>query len=444
MDPLLILIFIILFMLSGFFSGTEIALMSLAPHKIDSLVKKKKFGAKTLKQIKEQNDRLLIAILIWNNLVNVYTAALATQIAISFAKSVSLPEAEAVWIATWIITFLLLLFGEIIPKSFATKNAVKISLFVAPIYKFLIIVLFPIILFIDIIIKIFAWEKNIETMSEDEIESFIDMWAEKWWIDKEEYEKIKSVLELDNTTVEEIMTPRVKIEALDINSTLKEAFSFYMSHTHSRIPIFIDTIDNIEYFLTPRDILREIEDWNKNKTLKKLNLKKVLKVPLNQSVSRLFEILRKSRKILAIVMDEYGWVAGLVTTEDIVEEVFWEIRDETDRETDFIKQISASSFMVESEILIEELLKKFDLKLENVWLDEKEFDWETLGYLITNIVWDFPNKNQIIKLKIKAEKKKNKNKSKNKKDKSKFLQFKILEIENAKIWKIEAWIVEEE
>ena len=127
--------------------------MSLPKHKIDSLIKQGKYWSKSLSKIKENNDRLLITILIWNNLVNVYTAALATSIAIALWEASGFEQATAVWIATWIVTFLLLLFGEIIPKSIATKNAEVVSLFVAPIYKFLMIILFPVIILMEIIIR---------------------------------------------------------------------------------------------------------------------------------------------------------------------------------------------------------------------------------------------------------------------------------------------------
>ena len=237
MDPLLILLFVFLFSLSAFFSWTELALMSLASHKIDSLVKEWRFWSKSLKNIKKNNDKLLITILIWNNLVNTLTASFATTIAIEFARNswASLNEATAVWISTWIITFLLLLFWEIIPKSIAIKNATSIALFVAPIYKFLLFILYPLILIIGFIVKIFSKWSHVEAMSDEEIESFIDMWRDNWWIDDDEHEKIKSILEFDDTTVEEVMTPRVKIDALDFDTTVEESMNFYLTHTHSRI-----------------------------------------------------------------------------------------------------------------------------------------------------------------------------------------------------------------
>lgn len=430
MDPLLIILFIVLFLLSAFFSGTEIALMSLPAHKINSLVRHKNFWSKSLKKIKENNDRLLIAILIWNNLVNVYTAALATTIAIWMASWAWIAQAQAVWIATWIVTFFLLLFGEIIPKSFATKNASTISLLVAPIYKILILILFPVIYFIEIIIKVFSGKKKIEQITDEEIECFIDMWKKTWSLDHKEHEKIKSILEFDDTTVEEIMTPRVKIDAVSWSMTVKDAMEFYLFHTHSRLPVYTKRIDKIDFFITSRDLISQFVLWNHNKKISDLILKKVLKVPLNQPIDKLMETFQSSHKIMAIVMDEYGWVSGLITMEDIIEEVFGEIRDETDKETEEFIEIGKNSLRVKSDVLIEDILEKFDLNLENIWLDEREFDWETLSFIITHILEDFPIKDQELKFNIIWEDWEN----------GKVFCLKILEIENAKIWQVDVSI----
>jgi|SaaInlLV_10m_DNA_3_1039740.scaffolds.fasta_scaffold01124_6 putative hemolysin len=426
MDPFLISLFVVLFFLSAFFSGTELALMSLAKHKIDSLVKQRKYWSKALKKIKENNDRLLITILIWNNLVNVYTAALATTIAISFWEAAWLAQATSIWIATWIVTFLLLLFWEIIPKSLATKNAATISLLVAPIYKFLMLILFPVITFMEVLIRIFSPKAKIEQLTDEEIDSFIDMWREAWTLEKEEHEKIKNILDLEDTYVEEIMTPRVKIEALSINTTVKDALDFFLSHTHSRIPIFTWTIDKIDYFLNWRELLLQVKNGNLSSKLSELDLQEVMKTPLNQTVDTLFTKFQKEHKIMAIVIDEYGWVSWLITLEDIIEEVFGEIRDETDKEVDEIKKLWNDSLLVESDALIEDVLEKLWLELADAWIDEKEFDWETIGYVITHKVEWFPSSWEVISFKCKPH------------DRScTKLEFTVIDIKNHRIGKIE-------
>lgn len=433
MDPLLIILFLVLFLLSAFFSGSELALMSIPQHKIDSIIKQNKFWAQSFKKIKQNNDRLLITILIWNNLVNVYTAALATTIAISIWEASGVAQATVIWLATWIVTFLLLLFWEIIPKSLATKNAQTISLIVSPVYNFLMFVLFPVIYIIEIIIKVFSGKAKAEHMTDEEIESFIDMWRKSGSLDDKEHGQIKSILEFDETTVEEIMTPRVEIEALSMKSTVKEAMEFYLTHTHSRIPIYWRTIDRIDYFLTSRDLIREYSMWNLDTKISDISLKEVLKVPLTQSISKLLETFQKYHKIMAIIIDEYGWVSWLITLEDIMEEVFWEIRDETDKESEDFVETWKNTLRVDSCVLIEDILDKFDLELENIWLDEREFGWETLSYLITHILEWFPTNGQIITFDIKVNKKV-----------VKILSCKILDIHNAKIGKVDIRLIKKD
>jgi len=432
-DPLLIVLFIFLFLLSAFFSGTELALMSLASHKIEALVKEWKYWSKSLKKIKENNDRLLIAILIWNNLVNTFTAAFATSIAISMATNswLGLSQATAIWISTWIVTFLLLLFWEIIPKSIATKNAARISLFVAPIYKTLMLILYPIISFMEVLIQVFSWKQKVEQMTDEEIESFIDMWRKSGSLEDHEHEKIKNILEFDETIVEEIMTPRVKIEALSSETTVKKAMEFYLSHTHSRIPVFTKTIDKIDYFLTARELVEEFSAGNLETKISDINLKEVLKVPLNQSIAILLETFQKSHKIMAIIIDEYGWVSWLITIEDIIEEVFWEIRDETDKEVDEIKELWDNSLRVKSDVLIEDLLEKFDLDLEHIWLDEREFGGETFSFVITHVLEGFPDTWEVINFDIKRSDKKEKQ----------VLNCEVWEVKNAKIGNIDVKIM---
>lgn len=427
MDPLTILLFVILFMLSAFFSGTELALMSLPEHKIDGLLKQNKYWAKSLKKIKENNDRLLITILIWNNLVNVYTAALATTIAISLWEASGLPQATAVWIATWVVTFLLLLFGEIIPKSFATKNAASLSLLVAPVYKILMTVLWPVITFMEVIIRIFSWKKKVEQVTEEEIESFIDMGRDSGTLEKDEHQKIKNILEFDETHVDEIMIPRVKIEAISDQCSVQDALDYYLKHTHSRIPVYRETIDHIDYFITGRDLIIEQHSGNWDKKLSDIKLKEVLKVPLNQTIEALFKTFQNAHKIMAIVIDEYGGVAWLVTMEDVIEEVFWEIRDETDKELDQIKEIEKNILHVRSRALIEDVLDRLHLDLDDIWLDSKEFDGETINYVITHELARFPEEWEVITFNIDSDKS----------IKYSSLELTVINVEDHKIHKVE-------
>lgn len=433
MSPLIIITFIILFFLSAFFSGSEIALVSISPHKVNSLLKEKRLWAKSLQKVKNDVDRLLIIILIWNNLVNTFTASLATSIAISIAKSSWLwtAEASAVWIATFIITICLLIFWEILPKSIASKNSIRIALFIAPIYVVLMFVFFPIIWTLDKLIKLFSKDKPKEMITEEEIDSFIDIWKESGGMDEDTHGRIKSILEFDDILVAEVMTPRIKMDAMNINLSVEKAMTYFLSHTHTRIPIYTWTIDKIDYFITSRDLMKEVRAWNANKKLFEIKLKEVLKVPSNQSISMLLESLKKSYKTMAIVIDEYGWVAWLVTIEDVIEEVFGKIRDETDKESEEFIKVGENSALVESEVLIEDVLKEFDLDLEEIWLDEKDFDGETISYAITHILDRFPETWEIISFDVNSAIKWTWK-----------LTMKVLDVYNdAKIWKVDVKFV---
>jgi len=402
--------------------------MSLPSHKIESIVKQKLFGAKSLAIIKSNTDRLLITILVGNNLVNVYTAALATQISLTFAQNSWMEEAVAVAIATWAITFLLLMFWEIIPKSFASKNAESISLLVSPVYRFLMILLFPIIWIIEKIIKLFTGTAKPISISDEEIETFLDMWRSSWTLEDDDHTRLKNTLEFSDTLIEEIMIPRVKLEALSDEKTVSEALEFYMKHTHSRIPVFHETIDDIVGIITIRDLLREKSQGHESRKLSELHFKKLIKAPLSQPIDVLLEIFKESRQHMSIVIDEYGWVAGIVTLEDIIEEVFGEIHDETDYETDEIIENGNNSYTIDSSISMDDILEEFELEFSDIGFDEKEFGSETVSYILTHELERFPEKNETICFNVLDDKEEASWNT---------LCFTILEVEDAMIGKIE-------
>ena len=209
---------------------------------------------------------------------------------------------------------------------------------------------------------------------------------------------------------------------------MEEALEYYLAHTHSRIPVYHERIDNIIWILTVRDILRERKAGNNNKKLKELHFKKFLKAPINQPIDALLENFKLSRQHIAIIMDEYGWVAGITTIEDVVEEVFGEIQDETDFETDEIIENDDGSYTIDSGILLENILKKFEIDFEDLDMDEKEFWSETVSYIITHKLERFAKKDEEIKFKIYDEEWKS---TKNK------ICFKVLEINEGSMGKVE-------
>lgn len=396
-----IILFIIFIILSAFFSWTEIALMSLSNHKVISLEKEKKIWSKFLKKIKKENDRLLITILIWNNLVNVWAASLATATSIELAENFWFPWNYWIWIATWMVTLILLLFWEITPKTICSKYNEKISLLVAPIYFYLIKILLPISIFIEIFVKVIwklFWGNIHPKMSTEELEAFIDMSHEKWAVEAEEHKKIKSILDLGETLAESVMTPRVQMDAINIDSTVDQLCDFLLTRSHSRIPVYRDTIDNIDYVITFKEAFKLKESWRWNKKLSELMLDKIIKVPLTQPVDKIFEILQKSRKHIALVLDEHWWVEWIITLEDIIEEVFGDIKDETDREWIYLSKLKDWKIQADWNVIINDILSELKIDdIEDIWLGE-EFLWENLSYIITSRLERFPENGEILEL----------------------------------------------
>lgn len=395
MDPSSVVLFVFLFAFSAFFSGSEIALMSLPDHTIDSLLKQQAKNAKALKYIKNHSDKLLITILIGNNLVNVFAATYAAQVALALAESWWREQGTAIAIATWVITFLTLFFGEIMPKTLATRYSVSISLFIAPIYRFLMMVLYPVILFIEFLTRLFGNKQLTRSVTDEEIEAIIDMGQEHGVLDSDEYLKVKKVLQFNETTVEEIMTPRVRIEAINKNATVKQAIQTLMGYTHTRIPVYDDTIDVIKYVVTLRDLIELDQKWKQSEKIKHVGFDPVLKVPLTLSINTLLETFRRERKHIAIVIDEYGGTAWLVTLEDCIEEVFGEIQDETDDEMLEIQKITDNQWLLSAEVGVVEMLETAGLTLRDVEIDDAEFDGENMSYFLTSHFGRFPKKGEI-------------------------------------------------
>ncbi|USN59253.1 MAG: CBS domain-containing protein [Candidatus Peribacteria bacterium] len=283
-------------------------------------------------------------------------------------------------------------------------------------------VLYPVILVMEVIIRLFARGKKVHKMTEGEFESFIDLGKDTGTLEHDEHEKIMNILEFGDITAEEIMTPRVKIEAISMETTVKEAMEYYLSHTHSRIPIYDGMIDKIDYFITARDIIFAFKRGELEKKMSDLKLKTVIKIPLNQPISKVMETFQNAHKVMGIVLDEYGGVAGLVTMEDILEEVFGEIRDETDKEVDEIQESSENTYTVDPWVLIEDILDEMELELEDIGLDEKEFDGETVSYIITHELERFPEAGEVVVFAMKEGGK---------------IEFKVTTVEDGKIGMIE-------
>ncbi|MBA4336538.1 hypothetical protein C0416_02065 [bacterium] len=395
---------VVLVILSAFFSGSETAIISVSEAKVRSLAKKDVSGAYVLSKLKKDPHRLLITILAGNNLVNIGASVLATVI---FTQAFG---SSGLGIATGVMTFFILIFGEITPKSFATKYSVQIALLVArPIYAIQIIFT-PVTWFLDKIVKFLIRTIGSETkedqVSEEEIRAIIDIGAEEGSILKAEKELLKNVLQFNDIHVEEVMTPRVAMDALPIESTLQEAIDFVIKKSHSRIPIYEDTIDNIVGIITIKDVLILSEKYNVSKKLENIDLKKPITVPVSKKIDTLFKEFQQARTHIAVVIDEYGGTAGIVTLEDLLEEIVGEIIDESDIEEMPIQKVSEFEITAHGITRLEDINDYLDIKIQG---NEKE----AISALILDKLHRFPKEGEVIDLphaKIKVIKMQNNNK----------------------------------
>lgn len=280
---------------------------------------------------------MLIAILIGNNIVNIFAASLATVISLDIADKINFEGTAVITIATIVVTILVLLFGEIFPKTFATRHADRISLLVAPLYTLLIKLLFPIIWLLEQMMKGITKKEKKNLISESDLEAFIELSKKSGILDADEGKMINKLLNFDELTAEDVMTPRTRIKALDDEKTLDEAIELLTEYHFSRIPVYHEHIDTIDRVVMIKELLRLKKSTSGETPLHQLQLSPIMKVPRSQPIDSLLEKFKKTHKHIAVVVDEYGGVEGIVSLEDIIEEVFGEIQDEQDEEVSTIK-----------------------------------------------------------------------------------------------------------
>ncbi len=357
-------ILLLLLILSGFFSGAEIALFSLSPAKLHAFkenartVKEKK-RITHLEKIKSDHNKLLVTILIGNNLVNIAASSMATMFALKMAQGMGVAENTSLVIGavTGIMTFLILIFGEITPKSLAHKYALQFSLIAAPILKFLQIALFPVVYPIALLTKTFSGGENIlHGLSEDELKAAVQISAKEGQIGASEQELVEKVLEFNEHTVETIMTPRSKIFGLADKTPVKEAIRQIVEEKYSRIPIFHETLDDIIGILKVQNLLEEtLKDDFDTKNVANLSLLSPEKVPRTMKIDTLLRLLQETQNHMALVYDEHGGLIGLITLEDAIEEVFGEFEDETDETISLIRRTGKNSFSCSGDIELEHI-----------------------------------------------------------------------------------------
>jgi len=383
-----IITLVILLFFSGFFSGVETALMSLNMIKVKALLKQDKKGAKALYRIKEKPHKLIITILIGNNLVNIGAASLATVVFMEMFGS------KGVGIATGVMTFLILVFGEITPKTFAAQNAERISLAIARPIELLSIALSPIVKIFELITKLMAkilGSKQEKEPSEEELKTVVTIGAKEGILDKESAEMMHKVLEFRGTKVTEVMTPKANMKMVDGNKKLKEVIDFVVKTPFSRYPVYENDDDDVIGILDVDDILR----YAKNKKLEtkvKNVARKPYFVPESKEIDDLLSEFDKKKIKVAIVVDEYSDVEGLVSVDDILEEIVGDIFDKSDRGSNYIKNANGKIIRIDAKAPIEEINKVLKLGI-------KSGRFDTIGGFVMGKLKKIPEKGEQIKLK---------------------------------------------
>lgn len=365
---------IILLILSSLFSCSETAFLSVSKIKIRTLAEEGNKKAKLVESLLDNQDRLLSAILVGNNLVNIGASSLTTATIMAIFGD----GAQTVAIATGVVTLCILIFGEITPKSLATQNADKLVFALAPFIRFVCVITKPVVFVLNIItgfiIKLLGGnQEHGPSLTEEELKTIVTVGHEEGVLEKEEKEMIHNVFEFGETEIKEIMTPRIHVESLPDDCTYDELMNVYHDAQYSRYPIHDESFDEIIGVLNMKDLL--FIDIDKEYFDVKKYMRETFVVYEFNQVNDVFASMRKEHATLAIVLDEYGVMSGIVTFEDIVEEIVGEIDDEYDDASDDIVKINDHEYLVDGSLNLNEVNDEIDTHFESE-------DFESIGGLV--------------------------------------------------------------
>lgn len=372
-DAIQFVILIVLLILSAFFSSAETALTTVSKIRLRSMADDGNKRARMVLDVTEHHSRkMLSAILIGNNVVNISASSLAATLAYNFGGYM-------VSIATAILTVAILVFGEITPKSIATLNSDKLSLSYIRIIRVFMVVMTPFIFIINIlsrgILFLFRIDPNARNnaMTEDELRTIVDVSHEDGLIESGEKEMIYNVFDLGDAKAKDVMVPRVHVTFADVNSSYKELIDIFKEDKFTRLPVYEDTTDNVIGTINMKDLL--LFD-NKDSFSVRDILRETYFTYEYKNISELLVEMRDASFNIAIVLDEYGETAGLVTLEDILEEIVGEIHDEYDEnEEEFFKKLGDFEYIIEGSLSLDDVNDRLDISLESE-------DYDSLGGFI--------------------------------------------------------------
>lgn len=378
-DSFQFIILIILLMLSAFFSSSETALMTVNKIRLRSLAEEgNKRAAMVLDITENHTSKMLSAILIGNNIVNISASSLSATLAYAFGGYM-------VSIATAVLTVAILVFGEITPKNYATINAEKITLRYIPVIRFFMAVMTPVIFIINLFSRGIMFLLRVDpsaadrAMTEEDLRTIVDVSHEDGIIESDEKEMIYNVFDLGDANAKDIMVPRVHVTFANVDNTYEELIEIFREDKFTRLPVYEENPDNIVGIINMKDLLL----YDKNETF---NIKDIMRKPHftyeYKNISELLVEMRDSTFNIAIVLDEYGEMAGLITLEDILEEIVGEIHDEYDEQEDEkIQQISKNEYIIEGSLNLDDVNDHLGTSLESE-------DYDSLGGFIIELLDD--------------------------------------------------------
>jgi magnesium and cobalt exporter, CNNM family len=381
---------LVLFIASAFFSGSEIALFSLNRKNLKTDLSANHLIGRYLFQLLQFPRRLLVTILIGNTIVNVAASIVAVSLALQFAEYYSISKEIAVTFQIILLTIFIVIFGELIPKVSASKNPVAFSKFCAVPLYLMSTILYPVSEIITEVIRMsvskLKYDKTKIAMKPDELAELAKLSQERGTIVEEEQGLIHSIVNFRSVSVQEVMTPRVDIVALSDDTNMIELLEIINSSGHSRLPLYHNDLDNITGVIYAKDMLPYIKDKEKQKSFSVNAIaRKILFVPGTKMINDLMYVFQEKKMHIAAVVDEYGGTAGVITLEDILEEIIGEIRDEYDKEENPVLKLSATSYMVLGKFPISELNDLLNTKISTV-----NNDFETIGGLVLNQAGHIP------------------------------------------------------
>lgn len=372
-------ILIILLIMSAFFSACEAAFNDYSRIRMKNLAGSNNKKAELVMKLDEKNDNLMSTILILNNTFNITAASLAVYV---FSKNF---ESNGIVISTVMILLAILVFGEFIPKGLAKFAPEKYAMFSAPIISIFIFLCSPVNVVIAALKKVFyrLFESEVQpSITEDELRTMIDEVENEGVINKNESDLIRSAIEFNETVVEDIYTPRIEIVGIEEDESLDEIKEKFLVSGYSRLPVFQGDMDNIVGVLHEKDFYQALN--RKEKDIKKL-VSKIIYITPNKKISELLKELQRSKAHMAAVIDEYGGTEGIVTMEDIIEELVGEIWDEHDEVIEWFKKIGDDKYLVSCNADVDDMFDLFDIE------PDEEIDVTTVNGWITMLFEEIPD-----------------------------------------------------